>query len=114
MRQRIDQRLVRSESCEFGAERSARFLQRGVVPAEVLLIRLPGQCRLHQYGCFAFQSAKARPSSKRKIDFMRIEDSHQDYFMPIVPQTWHYRQSIDYEMTQNRAVVDFASRNYCR
>jgi hypothetical protein len=29
---------------------------------------------------------------------------------PAVPQEWHIRQSLDYEMTQNRAVVDFASR----
>jgi len=31
--------------------------------------------------------------------------------MPIAPQTWHFRQSIDYEVTANRAVLDFASRN---
>jgi hypothetical protein len=30
--------------------------------------------------------------------------------MPIMPQQWHYRQSIDYEMTNNRAIVDLASR----
>src|SRR5664279_3658547 len=30
--------------------------------------------------------------------------------MPVVPQEWHYRQSIDYEITQNRAIVDLASR----
>ncbi len=29
---------------------------------------------------------------------------------PIAPQEWHYRQSIDYEMTQNRAVMDYASK----
>src|SRR5499427_6174095 len=33
-----------------------------------------------------------------------------DWPMPVVPQTWHYRQSIEYEMTQNRAIVDLASR----
>src|SRR4051794_1354677 len=33
-----------------------------------------------------------------------------DWPMPIVPQTWHYRQSIDYEMTNNRAMTDLASR----
>ncbi len=33
-----------------------------------------------------------------------------DWPMPIVPQEWHYRQSIDYEMTQNRAIMDLASR----
>ncbi len=30
--------------------------------------------------------------------------------MPIAPQTWHYRQSIDYEMEYSRAVFDVASR----
>ena len=34
-----------------------------------------------------------------------------DYFMPIAPQTWHFRQSIDYEVTANRAVLDHASRH---
>jgi hypothetical protein len=33
-----------------------------------------------------------------------------DWPMPVTPQVWHYRQSIDYEMTQNRAMVDLASR----
>jgi hypothetical protein len=30
---------------------------------------------------------------------------------PIAPQTWHYAQSIAYEMTNNRAMLDYASRN---
>jgi hypothetical protein len=29
---------------------------------------------------------------------------------PIAPQEWHFRQSIDYSTTNNRAVLDFASR----
>lgn len=29
---------------------------------------------------------------------------------PATPQLWHYRQSIDYEQTNNRAVLDYASR----
>ncbi|HTB10248.1 MAG TPA: M14 family metallopeptidase [Bryobacteraceae bacterium] len=33
-----------------------------------------------------------------------------DWPMPIVPQEWHYRQSIEYEMTNNRAMLDLASR----
>src|SRR5580704_7556539 len=33
-----------------------------------------------------------------------------DFPAPIAPQEWHYRQSIDYEMTQNRAVMDYASK----
>jgi Zinc carboxypeptidase len=34
-----------------------------------------------------------------------------DAFMPVPPQTWHFRQSIDYSVTANRAVLDFASKN---
>jgi hypothetical protein len=30
--------------------------------------------------------------------------------LPIPPQRWHYRQSIDYDISQNRAVLDYASR----
>ncbi len=29
---------------------------------------------------------------------------------PIAPQAWHFRRSIDYSITANRAVLDFASR----
>jgi hypothetical protein len=32
-------------------------------------------------------------------------------FNPIAPQTWHFRQSIDYSVTANYAVLDLASRN---
>ncbi len=34
-----------------------------------------------------------------------------DLPMPVAPGKWHYRQSIDYEIEQNRAVLDYASRN---
>src|SRR5476649_59727 len=33
-----------------------------------------------------------------------------DWPMPIGPQEWHYRQSIEYEITNNRAILDLASR----
>ncbi|MGE5245339.1 MAG: M14 metallopeptidase family protein [Betaproteobacteria bacterium] len=33
-----------------------------------------------------------------------------DYPFPIAPQVWHFRQSIDYSLTANWAVLDFASR----
>src|SRR5438270_13469480 len=29
---------------------------------------------------------------------------------PIEPQRWHFRQSIDYSITANRAILDYASR----
>ena len=34
-----------------------------------------------------------------------------DYLLPIAPQTWHFRQSVDYSVTANRAVLDYASRH---
>ena len=34
-----------------------------------------------------------------------------DLPFPIAPQTWHFRQSIEYSITANRAVLDVASRN---
>ncbi len=33
-----------------------------------------------------------------------------DLTFPIPPQAWHFRQSIDYSVTANRAVLDIASR----
>ncbi|HEY1913872.1 MAG TPA: M14 metallopeptidase family protein [Vicinamibacterales bacterium] len=31
---------------------------------------------------------------------------------PIAPQTWHFRQSIEYEMTNNYAILDIASKRH--
>jgi hypothetical protein len=36
--------------------------------------------------------------------------ANSDLPYPIAPQPWHFRQSIDYSMTSNRAVLDVASR----
>jgi hypothetical protein len=33
-----------------------------------------------------------------------------DLAYPVPPQPWHFRQSIDYSITLNRAVIDYASR----
>lgn len=35
----------------------------------------------------------------------------EDYIFPITPQTWHFRQSIEYSVTANWAVLDTASRH---
>jgi hypothetical protein len=35
---------------------------------------------------------------------------HGDLPLPVAPQKWHFRQSIEYSITANRAVLDFASR----
>jgi hypothetical protein len=34
-----------------------------------------------------------------------------DLAYPIAPQEWHFRQSVDYSISLNRAVLDFASRH---
>jgi hypothetical protein len=34
-----------------------------------------------------------------------------DLPFPITPQSWHFRQSVDYSVTANRAVIDVASRH---
>ena len=34
-----------------------------------------------------------------------------DYLAPIEPQTWHFRQSVEYSVTANKAVLDYASRH---
>jgi len=34
-----------------------------------------------------------------------------DVPFPIMPQTWHFRQSIEYSVTANKAVFDYASRH---
>jgi hypothetical protein len=39
----------------------------------------------------------------------QLPDSNLHF--PIAPQTWHFRQSIDYSVTANYAVFDIASRN---
>jgi hypothetical protein len=35
-----------------------------------------------------------------------------DWPLPIAPQRWHYRQSIDYEIENNRAILDYAAREH--
>jgi hypothetical protein len=35
----------------------------------------------------------------------------QDLMYPVAPQVWHFRQSIEYSITANRAVLDYASRH---
>ena len=36
---------------------------------------------------------------------------HRDLPYPIAPQPWRFRQSIEYSLSFNRAVIDYASRN---
>jgi hypothetical protein len=34
-----------------------------------------------------------------------------DYLSPIAPQEWHFRRSVDYSVTANKAILDYASRH---
>ena len=37
--------------------------------------------------------------------------AHSDLPLPVTPGEWHFRQSIDYSITIDRAVIDYGSRN---
>ncbi len=37
--------------------------------------------------------------------------THGDLPLPVQPGPWHFRQSVDYSQTANRAVLDYAARN---
>jgi hypothetical protein len=41
---------------------------------------------------------------------MRFAIPEKSWYWQITPQQWHFRNSIDYSVTANRAVLDFASR----
>jgi hypothetical protein len=34
-----------------------------------------------------------------------------DYLAPVPPQEWHFRRSVDYSVTANKAILDYASRH---
>ena len=34
-----------------------------------------------------------------------------DYLAPVAPQEWHFRQSVEYSVTANKAILDYASRH---
>jgi hypothetical protein len=36
---------------------------------------------------------------------------NEDYLAPIMPQKWHFRQSMDYSVSGNKSILDYASRN---
>jgi hypothetical protein len=41
----------------------------------------------------------------------QLQIPRNDYPFPIEPQRWHFRQSVEYSITANRAILDYASRN---
>jgi hypothetical protein len=40
-----------------------------------------------------------------------VQVPRADYLAPIAPQVWHFRQSVEYSVTANKAVLDYAARN---
>jgi hypothetical protein len=50
------------------------------------------------------------PTPMRIPLIMQRQLPTSDLTFPIAPQTWHFRQSIDYSITNNRAILDYASR----
>jgi Zinc carboxypeptidase len=51
--------------------------------------------------------------SPTPIDVALVADKQLpigDWPLPVTPGKWHYRQSIEYEITNNRAILDLASR----
>ena len=43
--------------------------------------------------------------------FLQRQLAKGDFPYPVAPQRWHFRQSIDYSITANRAVLDLASKH---
>ena len=67
-------------------------------------------CQFHNMiGLFTETIGSPTPSRVPLIASKQLPNS--DYLAPIAPQEWHFRQSVDYEVMSNRAIVDFASRN---
>ena len=51
------------------------------------------------------------PTPSRIPLVLQRQIPNRDLPYPIAPQEWHFRQSIDYSVSFNRAVIDYASRN---
>jgi hypothetical protein len=67
-------------------------------------------CQFHNMiGLFTETIGGPTPSQIPLLSNKLLPNS--DYLAPIPPQTWHFRQSVDYSVTANKAVLDYASRN---
>jgi hypothetical protein len=51
------------------------------------------------------------PTPTRIPLMLQRQIPNRDLPYPIAPQEWHFKQSIDYSMSFNRAVIDYAARN---
>jgi hypothetical protein len=67
-------------------------------------------CQFHNMiGLFTETIGGPTPSRVPLIASKQLPNS--DYLAPIAPREWHFRQSVDYEVMCNRAILDYASRN---
>ena len=67
-------------------------------------------CQFHNMiGLFTETIGGPTPSSVPLMPRKLLPNS--DYLSPISPQAWHFRQSVDYSVTANKAFLDYASRN---
>ena len=51
------------------------------------------------------------PTPQRVPLVLNRQIPQADLALPIAPQPWHFRQSVDYSIELNRAVLNYASRN---
>jgi hypothetical protein len=67
-------------------------------------------CQFHNMiGLFTETIGGPTPSSIPLLPVKHLPNS--DYLSPIAPQPWHFRQSVDYSVTANKAILDYAARN---
>jgi hypothetical protein len=67
-------------------------------------------CQFHNMiGLFTETIGSPTPSQVPLLPNKLLPNS--DYLLPIPPQPWHFRQSVDYSVTANKAFLDYASRN---
>ena len=70
-------------------------------------------CQFHNMiGLFTETIGGPTPSNIPLLTQKQLPNS--DYLSPIPPQPWHFRQSVDYSVTANKAILDYASRNRSR
>jgi hypothetical protein len=70
-------------------------------------------CQFHNMiGLFTETIGGPSPSNIPLITQKQLPNS--DYLAPIPPQPWHFRQSVDYSVTANKAILDYASRSRSR
>jgi hypothetical protein len=70
-------------------------------------------CQFHNMiGLFTETIGGPTPQNIPLITQKQLPNS--DYLSPIAPQPWHFRQSVDYSVIANKAILDYASRSRSR